>query len=242
MAAGSTYPASFLDTNGNVREGATLRFDNEMDQPAGNAVRVDVSAAQIAALDGTPVTVLAAQGASTVIVPVAAAFQYKPGTIPFAAKPSVSLYVGAVEAARTGETGLDALVAVVSAFTPRSSIVLAPNTALTLKAQSAIGYLGPILTTSLNAGGSGYAAGNTGTIDGGSTLATYVVDTVDGGGAILTYHLTALGQGYAVATGVTTTVVTGGGDGAFTVDILTITNASNGTGRVTVLYYVMALR
>jgi hypothetical protein len=34
MAEGATYPASFLDTNGNVREGQQLRFDDETNQPA----------------------------------------------------------------------------------------------------------------------------------------------------------------------------------------------------------------
>jgi len=57
-------------------------------------------------------------------------------------------------------------------------------------------------------GGTGYAIGDTGTINGGSTLAAYVIDTVDGSGAVLTFSLTSAGLGYSIASGIATT--TGG--------------------------------
>jgi hypothetical protein len=59
----------------------------------------------------------------------------------------------------------------------------------------------------LNAGGSGYAVGDTGTVTAGDSLATYVVLTVSGGAVTLVAY-TGGGSGYANATGVAT--ATGG--------------------------------
>ncbi len=77
---------------------------------------------------------------------------------------------------------------------------------------------GPITASAKNAGGSGYAPGDTGTILGGSADATYVVDTVTAG-AVTTFHLSAVGTKYGNATGAATSVSTGGGNGAFTVNL-----------------------
>jgi hypothetical protein len=88
--------------------------------------------------------------------------------------------------------------------------------------------LAPIAVSVVNAAGTGYAAGDQGTVNGGGTgtLAFYVVDTVDGGGGVLTYHLIDPGQGYATGTGIATTATTGAGTG-FTIDI---TSTSGGLG------------
>ena len=59
----------------------------------------------------------------------------------------------------------------------------------------------------MNAGGSGYAANDTGTISTGGSTATYKVLTVSTG-AVATYSITAVGTGYSVANGVAT--ATGG--------------------------------
>jgi len=109
---------------------------------------------------------------------------------------------------------------------------------------------GPITSSSLGAGGSGYAPGDTGTVSGaGSADATYTVNTVNGGGAVLTYTLTSQGTNYSAQSGVSTTVSTGGGNGAFTVNvlsdagsgatfnILTVTEG-NGSLDVVIAYYI----
>jgi hypothetical protein len=74
---------------------------------------------------------------------------------------------------------------------------------------------------SVNAGGTGYLAGDTGTINGGTGDATYTVSTVDGNGAVLTFTFTG-GTTYTTATNVGTT--DGGDQGGsgigFTVDIV----------------------
>ena len=69
-----------------------------------------------------------------------------------------------------------------------------------------------IKTTTLNAGGSGYAPNDTFTIDGGTTLATGKVLTVIAG-SVATYEITTPGLGYAVANGIATTHTSGSGTG-----------------------------
>lgn len=94
---------------------------------------------------------------------------------------------------------------------------------------------GGILTASVNAGGTGYAAGDLGTIHTGTGDAVYQVDTVSAG-AVATFHLNWGGNGvYAVANAVATSTTTGAGSG-FKVNILTIqsTNLTSfGTGTIT---------
>jgi hypothetical protein len=84
-------------------------------------------------------------------------------------------------------------------------------------------FLGAITAAVLHAGagGSGYAPGDMGTIDG--TGSTYTVLTVGAGGAVLTFSFTP-GSGNAVASDIATAVLTGGGDGTFAVDITAVAN------------------
>jgi hypothetical protein len=79
---------------------------------------------------------------------------------------------------------------------------------------------GPILTASINAGGTRYALGDTGTIASGATLATYRVTAV-AGGAVTAFTITSGGSGYSVANGVATTRTSGSGRN-FRVNILTV--------------------
>jgi hypothetical protein len=106
------------------------------------------------------------------------------------------------------------------------------GTPLSLPCNAAVGspnltVLGPISATSLNAGGSGYAANDTGTVNNsiaGAAPATYVVDTVDANGAVLTYHFTFAGTLYPVETAAATTATSGSGSG-FKVNITAITSS-----------------
>jgi len=84
--------------------------------------------------------------------------------------------------------------------------------------------VGGIDTSVLDDGGSGYAVGDTGTVDTGNFAATYVVDSVSGG-VVVTYTITDPGGGYEVTTGATTEVggsQPGSGSG-FTIDITAVT-------------------
>jgi hypothetical protein len=89
---------------------------------------------------------------------------------------------------------------------------------------------GGVLTFHWLAPGLGYATGNYSTGDTVGTGSGFQVGVVAAStGAVATLTITAIGSGYSVATGVATTVSTGGGDGAFTMDI-TVISYSSGAG------------
>lgn len=94
---------------------------------------------------------------------------------------------------------------------------------------------GFIETASVTAGGSGYAAGDTGTITTGNGNATYLVQTVGGGGAVTLLEITNAGSGYTVSAGNAT--ATGGtqpGSGTgLTVDITVVNSAGTPAGSTT---------
>lgn len=215
----------------------------------------DLTTAEIAALNSSPITLVAAQGAGTVIDVVKATFQYLAGTEPFGEGVELRLLLGAERVAVTlnvtaGFEGLDSLLVglvplvAVDAEVQALNLPLASceNTALRLHASGDPGLTGPILTDSLSNGGADFAPGDTFTVNNslGGTLAAGEVDTVDGGGAILTYHRTSNGTLYPVGQP-SLTATTGIGTGA-EINIDTITPLTDGVGRVTVLYYVFDLR
>ena len=127
-----------------------------------------------------------------------------------------------------------------------SSIPLAvvSNKSVTLRAPAGESWnMGPIATSTLGAGGSGYAVNDTGVIDPSSTVssgdATYKVLTVDGSGAVLTYSVTAAGAVYPVANAIPTG--TGGAQPGAGVGLtLNVTAITPGDGTlVCTLYYAV---
>lgn len=82
--------------------------------------------------------------------------------------------------------------------------------------------VGQIAASTKGAAGSGYTVGATGTITTGTTLATYQVVSIGAGGSVDTYIIVNDGEGYVVGGPYATTPVTGGGDGAFTVNVTKI--------------------
>lgn len=75
-----------------------------------------------------------------------------------------------------------------------------------------------LIGAAVDAAGSGYAVGDTGTVAGGTSgkLAIYQVTTISGGGStgpVTGIKLTSGGDGYTAAVGVATTATTGGGTG-----------------------------
>lgn len=87
---------------------------------------------------------------------------------------------------------------------------------------------GAITLATVNFEGTGYAVGDTGTINGGDGNATYVVDT-ESGGAVLTFTLTFGGSGYVVADEQATSRGGGqpGSGSGFIVDINTVSGGGS---------------
>jgi hypothetical protein len=84
-------------------------------------------------------------------------------------------------------------------------------------------FLGAITGLVIHSGaaGSGYAPGDTGTID--NTGSTYEVLTIGGGGSVATFLYTP-GSGNSVQSNVGTSVLTGTGDGTLAFDITSVAN------------------
>jgi len=96
---------------------------------------------------------------------------------------------------------------------------------------------GPIVTSSVASGGTGYAIGNTGNLNFGG--AQYVVDSVNGSGAVLTYHLTNTGlpTGYNTTNNPVATTATSGSGTGFTLNVLSIPPA-DGEIDLTIFYTI----
>jgi hypothetical protein len=84
-------------------------------------------------------------------------------------------------------------------------------------------FEGAITAANIHAGaaGTGYAVGDTGTING--TGSTYEVTGVSGGGAVTSFIFTP-GSGNVAENDVATSVLTGSGDGTFAVDVTAVAN------------------
>lgn len=222
------------------------------------SLTTSLSSADILALSPGTKVVVPAPGAGKIIIVLGMAFSFHFGTVaysgPFGDTLTPSYNDGVptnlleldLQNASTGIVGL--VTAALSQLAYKGGQVIEPLAALSAAANTAViltgsGYnFGPIVTSTLGAGGAGYAANDTGTITTGSGNATYKVLTVGGGGAVLTYQITAPGTKYATANGVAT--ATGGaqpGVGVgFTVNITAVT-LGDGTLKVTTYYQVLAV-
>lgn len=214
---------------------------------------VELTAAEVLALDSVPIQVVAAPGSGKAISVVKAVGVYTFVSRKFSKDPNGSstlLKIRWGASSATDETWTDLYSAISGAISAASDNVNATfltdvpsadydNQPLSLASAHSLRF-GPIATSTKNAGGTGYAPGDTGTVDGaGSADATYVIDTVDGGGAVLTYHLDASGTAYEDTIGVTTTASSGGGSG-FTIDITDVAKG-NGTLEITIYYVLLDL-
>ena len=205
---------------------------------------VTLSAADIVALNTIPVELVAAPGAKKMIFPVGILLEGIFNTAPFASGGDIFFYVGDSDAYVEATSSLINTVGVAddvvlgtvnrldSAALARwagnglnygtGPSDMAPSASLENKplvmfadATFIAGVSGAVATSSLNAGGTGYAVDDTGTINVG-TGATYVVNTIDGvAGRIATSTLNAGGTGYAAND--TGTIATGTG-GAYIID------------------------
>lgn len=209
----------------------------------------NLTAAQIRALNSSPITVVGAPGAGKLLLPLGVALVYSFGTraykFPTGGADNIDLQYSP-SADGIGITFTNTITGGVSTFT-YSGAFPGPVTILPGDDNSAIRIIanfnytnGPIATATLGAGSAGYAPNDTGTITTGSGDATYKVLTVGGGGAVLTFQITGAGTSYATGNGQATAV--GGaqpGVGAgFTVNI-TAVNAGDGTLKVVTFYQII---
>lgn len=162
-------------------------------------VTISLTSAQIATLHSSAVTVVAAQGAKTLIVGIAGSLQYVFGTEPFATSGDfVALgYTFAQDMLSSGASPWTDLTSRLLNLNRGSVGQWIVDTAVgenqPLKVFATDGnpaYTGVILTASINAGGSGYAPGDVGTIDTPGTGGTYQVSTVSN-----SFAITAVNQG-----------------------------------------------
>jgi hypothetical protein len=222
--------------------------------PGASALLVNSStltAAQLLALSTTPVQLIATPGAGKLLIVLGMAFVFKAGANLYQVNGSDDLNIGYSSA--ISDTPIPTVSNLIAnapngwAYFSGSEFVSGAwgpgddNQGLFIKAANSYA-VGPIVTTTLGAGGLGYAANDTGTISTGSGDATYQVLTVGAGGAVLTYSITAPGTRYAVANGVAT--ATGGaqpGVGVgFTVNI-TAVQTGDGTLKVATYYQIFAV-
>lgn len=202
---------------------------------------VTLAASQVRTLSSAPVEIVAAPGAGKLALPLIVSSKYTFVSVPYGANADAELLLGAdffegILLAHLSDAD-DYAVATLGNASARGATTFA-NRPLVLASNNDPGDTGAIATSTLGTGGSGYAIGDTGTVDAGSENATYAVTAVDGEGAVTAYTLTASGTAYAVADSVGTAVVTGGGDGALTINIAEIT-PGDGTLQVDVVYLIV---
>lgn len=197
----------------------------------------------------TPATILAAQGAGTLIVPTMYVFNFQAGLTPFNGDAIELVY---------GDQNLNDLFIGLQGSGFVGWTVGAFN-AGTAEGGTAVDYLGqpirlranlrgPIVTSIVADGGGGYAIGDTGTVDDGSPNASYIVNTVNSGG-VLTFTIADPGDDYTLGSGGAATDWTttpggaqpGGGAG-FQVRVTSVdASGSDGDGTLSgVLYYLVS--
>jgi hypothetical protein len=195
---------------------------------------VTLSSGQLLALAGTPITIVSAPGTGKFNQLMSLSFQYKYNSVAYTVPTNAQLgayyvndtgYLYSLGAA-AGAGLLDQTVSKVFWVTGAGGVVV-PQTTLSNSSIVVFQPAGPIATTSLGVGGSGYAVNDTGTIIGGNNAATYIVTSVSTG-VVTGYTVTANGAGYVTDPGAPTS--TGGsqpGSGSGLTIAITATTPTN---------------
>jgi hypothetical protein len=204
-----------------------------------------LTAAQIIGMNVTPVSLVPAPGAGKLIQPFIATCIYTFGTKPFLPSLSPTIWAGpntvpvstqlGVYTGPFRGTGISYFYLPAFSDNPVALLPGADNQPLVLTSDTAFN-VGPLVTTTLAAGGTGYVVNDTGTIQGSSADATYKVLTVGAGGAVLTYQVTNPGTAYFPANSQPT--ATGGAQpGVGTGFAVNITAVATGDGTLKVVTY-----
>jgi len=205
-----------------------------------NVTTVSLTSAQIAAL-GDGLSVVTAQGAGTVSIPTFAAFEFNPGSQPFA--DDVGFGIGPAGQGHLTMTGslltATATENMLTNFIP-SSLTLAIDGLVNQPIQivsNANGYTGGVATYQINDAGVGHNLGDIVTCSLSGRDIDVTINTVDGGGGVLTCtpDLSATG----LIAGLYPQTSTDGAGSDFILSIDTITHLSDGTGTLYIEYKVL---
>jgi hypothetical protein len=224
----------------------------------------NLTSAQIKALDLTPITMVAAPGASKIVIQIAEVIQGKFGTAAYTPKsPGPNIAFCHTSAFATGTTwGSWSDGGTTKTFTALASAFVAENAGSTsqlanepilfgMKPNQTSYNAGPITTMTVANGGAGYAANDTFTIDAGFTMNDtgnaigHVVSAP--GGIVATVAIDTPGTVYCVTTANTktgpypTAHTSGTGNDALTLNVTGAT-VGDGTGVVTVTYMTLNLQ
>lgn len=247
-----------IETVGGVTGHTSLQAIANLAGAGLTTATVTLSNAQLATLFSAPTQIVAAPGVGKALIPVVWTFanHYVSGAqvIADGGGSDMGGYYGTPVAAHAASASLD-INFMGSATTPTSPIAspmpsptsrtASENAALVAACRTAnpVGICG-IATASVNAGGTGYAANDTGTVDvdvygGGATYHVTAVNT----GAVTAFTITAPGDGYSPLDNPMATTPGGaqpGSGSGFTMDVLTSVTPTS-TLDVTVIYYVLTL-
>lgn len=223
-------------------------------------VAVTLTTSDLQSLGDTPVDLVAAPGAGYVIIPERATIQYKFNTSPFKEGRLSLFYAGHDPNIDWSRLAVDddghTSGSLVQSFNMLLSVSLIAyqtfqgmqqgfnlinqsdmeNVAFQISS-SANANRGPILTSSLNSGGSGYVVNDVVTVLNGDDGGVLQIDSVDGSGAVLTYHRPYPSGLSVVATGVATAYGSGSG---MMVDILTV-DSGDGSVVINLWYDIIAV-
>lgn len=225
-----------------VQGGATVKAP-AIALGAARWVTVSLSAEDIASLDSVPITLVEAPGAGKMLVPVSCVLSSDAG-VPFDLRGMLSvavteplmIYEDVNGGATVWPLGMPSGQCVFRIA--NEGLSEGDNQPLILSSIGIAGETGGLGTVSVNAGGTGYQIGDTGEIAGDTgSNATYEVTGVSGG-VVTDVTIDAPGRGFgATETALITSVGTGSGDGALTLDVTTLATPTL-TAKVHLLYCV----
>lgn len=223
--------------------------------PAGelSVVTAHLTGADLATLFSVPVEIIPAPGANKAIIILGVAYETVAGVTSYEGQVAGLYYAGTVTANQNIAATLDDLD-LFALTVPASQVYPAPpnpgsifdtadatNAAVvvTEMAQDPV-RAGAIVTTTLQAAGTGYVAGDTGTVNGKNygAAATYVVDAVGALGIVTAFHVVSAGTGYDTVSNPHATTNAGAQPGVgvgFTLNVTAIP-AADGDLYVTAFY------
>ena len=208
---------------------------------------INVNAVQESGFDGTSATKISgilAPGPGKVIAPGFTSAQCVAGPNPFAAQFSLGELLGSATVSFPQTVLCDAtsnvntLALSAEGFSVAAPVSAIENQPLYIYSQYDL-RMGPIVTETVSAAGSGYAVNDTGQIQsaGSYLAANYTVTGITDSGGIASFTLVNV-QDVNVSSNLTTFVTTGGGNGFFRVNV---TSVQPGTGSAVIAIYYQVL-